>query len=400
MRPSSLTRAVVLLAGLASFLSVHPVYAWKNGELLIWMDGDRGNALKPIAQKFQGDMGVKITIETPDKLTDLYPIAAQAGKGPDIVVWAHDKISEWADSGLIRSVNPSGDFKKRFLPKAWDGLAHEGQIWGYPIALETVTLLYNRKLVSGPPPKRLSELEPLARRIKMEHPGVFAVMWDYKSAYYSWGFLASGGGYPFKKQGTDYDAKDTGVDVPGAVAVLSDIAGLVNAGVLPRAISYSQTEELMGLGRLAMTVSGPWAWSNLTQKGIDFGVAPLPGLKGEPARPFVGIMTAYLNASSPNDDIARTFLEHSVLTLNGLTAMNSAKPLGVPALIELCDQLSKNDERLRDLRTCVEAGEVTPNIPQMGRFFSAVSGALEVATEGRSTPEAALKEAAASMRQN
>jgi maltose-binding protein MalE len=62
------------------------LFAWTNGELLIWMDPGRGRALDPLAQKFETDFGVKVTIETPEKITRTFPIAAQVGKGPDIVI--------------------------------------------------------------------------------------------------------------------------------------------------------------------------------------------------------------------------------------------------------------------------------------------------------------------------
>jgi maltose/maltodextrin transport system substrate-binding protein len=77
------------------------LFAWTNGELLIWMDSDRGHAIVPIAQKFRNDFGIKVTIETPEKITDSFPLAAQVGKGPDILIWAQDKVGEWADAGLI-----------------------------------------------------------------------------------------------------------------------------------------------------------------------------------------------------------------------------------------------------------------------------------------------------------
>jgi maltose/maltodextrin transport system substrate-binding protein len=35
-------------------------------------------------------------------------------------------------------------------------------------------------------------------------------------------------------------------------------------------------------------------------------------------------------------------------------------------------------------------GVVMPNIPQIGRFWSSMKAALEIATSGRATPEAAL----------
>src|ERR1700730_9862032 len=112
--------AGLLLALLVLFLITVDLFAWTNGELLIWMDADRGQALKAIAaKKFENDFGLKVTIEAPEKITDSFPIAAQMAKGPDIVIWAHDKVGEWADAGLIA--------------------LHNERIWGYPIALETVT---------------------------------------------------------------------------------------------------------------------------------------------------------------------------------------------------------------------------------------------------------------------
>jgi maltose/maltodextrin transport system substrate-binding protein len=69
------------------------------------MDADRGQALKATAaKKFENDFGLKVTIEAPEKITDSFPIAAQMAKGPDIVIWAHDKVGEWADAGLIAPI--------------------------------------------------------------------------------------------------------------------------------------------------------------------------------------------------------------------------------------------------------------------------------------------------------
>ena len=165
------------------------LFAWTDGELLIWMDADRGHALRPLAQKFEKEIGVETTIETPEKLTDGFPLAAQVGKGPDIVIWAHDKVGEWANGGLIAPIEVSDEFAHKFFPKAWEAVRHENRTWGYPIALETVTLIYNKRLLGAPPPTDLSQLVALNQKIKAKHPGVTTILWDYKSAYYSWGIL-------------------------------------------------------------------------------------------------------------------------------------------------------------------------------------------------------------------
>jgi maltose-binding protein MalE len=138
------------------FLVSINLFAWTNGELLIWMDSARAQGLRLIANKFEKDLGVKVTIVTPQNITNDFPIAAQVGKGPDILIWAHDKVGEWADGGLIAPVEASNEFVDKFLPKAWQAVRYEEWVWGYPIAMETVTLIYNKRLLEGPPPKELS----------------------------------------------------------------------------------------------------------------------------------------------------------------------------------------------------------------------------------------------------
>lgn len=110
------------------------------------------------------------------------------------------------------------------------------------------------------------------------------------------------------------------------------------------------------------------------------------------------LIRSSLNRSTPNLDLATEFLESYALTEEGLTAMDHAKPIGVPALISLYEKMAPDSPNLRQLKAVVDAGQVMPNIPQMGRFFTAVGTALQIATEGHASPEAALREAAATMR--
>jgi maltose/maltodextrin transport system substrate-binding protein len=179
--------------------------AWTNGQLVIWMDSGLAQGLRPIAAKFKHDWGVKVTIDTPASIINDFQLSAEAGKGPDIVLWAHDKVGEWADSGLISPVKPSSELVHTVYPRAWEAVQHRDLSWGYPLALETVTLIYNKELTVGQPPTDLSQLVSINRLIQAQHPGVRTILWDYASPYYSWGILASAGGYVFKKRGTDYD---------------------------------------------------------------------------------------------------------------------------------------------------------------------------------------------------
>jgi maltose/maltodextrin transport system substrate-binding protein len=385
---------------LTLWLIAIPAFAWTDGELLVWMDSDRTHALEPLLKKFEDQYSIKVHLESPQNITDGFPTAAQMGKGPDIVIWAHDKVGEWADAGLISPIEVPQEFKEKYFPQAWEAVTHKERVWGFPIGMETVTLIYNKKLLDGPPPKSLSELTALNEKIKVDHPGVASILWDYKSAYYSWGILASAGAYIYAKNNDGYDLADIGVANPGAVEALSKILALVKAGILPKSVSYSAAEDLMSQGKLAMMISGPWAWANLMKTGIDFGVAPVPGCDDKPSKPFVGVSAAYINRASSNQDIAKEFIEDFLISEEGLKAMNDAKPIGIPSLISLAQQMDKDNPLLREMETCVEGGEVMPNIPEMGRFWSAVGSALQLATNGQAPVQAALQEAAENMRKH
>jgi maltose/maltodextrin transport system substrate-binding protein len=383
---------------LAFFLVPTKLFGWTDGELLIWMDSVRAQGLEPIAKKFEKDLGIKVKIVTPQNITTDFPISAQVGKGPDIVIWAHDKVGEWADGGLLAPVTVSKEFESKFFAKGWEAVRHNHLLWGYPLSMETVTLIYNKRLLAGPPPTELSQLVSINSTMEKKHPGVTTILWDYDNPYYSWGVLASTGGYIFGKKDEDYDVRNVGVATPGAVRGLSQIIALVRAGILPQYVTYSTLEAMMAQGKVAMIISGPWAWANLIASGVDFGIAPMPGIDREPAHPLVGVSVAYINRSSPNTDLISYFIERYLLTDEGLSAMNHAKSIGVPALISLYRRWSKEDPFIRQLNAAIDLGQVMPNIPEMGLFFSSVGNALEIATQGRASGPRALIDAAADMR--
>jgi maltose/maltodextrin transport system substrate-binding protein len=387
-----MTRSV--LCAVVALACTHPAAAWVDGELSIWMDADRVPAMQEAGKKFEQDYGIKVKVDATENIPNNFPLAAQSNKGPDIVIFAHDKVGEWADGGLIAPIPVSESYRAKFDKKAWEAVQHRKEYWGYPLCFEVVGLIYNKKLVQGPPPAQLSDLLEFDKHLKAEHPGLTTILWDYASPYYSWGIFASAGAYVYAKTDTGYDIKNVGIASPGAIEALNQMIALVRAGVLPRAASVSgMPKQMMADGKLAMMISGPWDWPDLMKSGIDFGVAPIPGVDGAPGKAFVGVSIAYINRSSPNLDIARQFLEKYAITDHCLAAANRLKPIGIPALNSLYETMSQNNELLREMKLCADDGEVMPNIPQMGRFWAAMGSAIQIATNGQSTAQAALMEA-------
>ena len=387
-------RARNLFLGTFIFWSVLPVFAWTDGELLVWISKDRGyHGLVGLGERFEKDLRIPVKVETVSDITDKFQSAARSGKGPDIVFWAHDRIGAWADDGLLTPLKVNDELKRDLLPMSLDAVTYNNQLWGYPLALEAVSLIYNKKYVTGKPPDQLSQVPAFATELRAENPNIIPIMWDYNTPYFSWPFLASGGGYPFRKTANGYDVRDIGVNNSGAVLGLEAIVDLIHLGVIPRGASYDVAEQKMNSGELAMIINGPWAWANLQKSGIDFGIAALPGVGGKPGRPFVGVLAALINRSTPNTDLAQQFIEKYVETPDGLKTIDADVPIGVPALKTLLDQMTANNPLVRTTFENVQNGILMPNIPEMGRFWSAMAAAFQIATNGQASPQVALDEA-------
>jgi maltose/maltodextrin transport system substrate-binding protein len=374
------------------------VSAWTNGEILIWTTDNRGyRAMAEIGKKFEEEMGVPVKVETQEGITDKFRSAAQGGKGPDIFFWAHDRIGEWADAGLLKAVEPDEEFKKSLIPMSWEAVTHKGKLWGYPMALECVSLIYNKKLVDGEPPTQLADYPAFAEELKKKHPNATAIMWDINVPYFSFPFLASAGAYSFKQTEDGWDPNDTGVDTPGAVKGLTAIVDLIKDGVLPKGSTQAVMDEKMIGGELAAGINGPWSWANLHKGGVDFALAPVPGIDGKPGKPFVGVFSALINRASPNSDLAVLLLEKYMITAEGLKAIDADAPLGVPSVQSLADEMSAKSPLIKGTYENTKNGVVMPNIPQMGRFWTSMEAAFKIASSGNATPEAAIKDAAKNM---
>src|SRR5258708_8478094 len=167
---------------LASALSA---LAWTNGELLVWINGDKGyRGLVEVGKKFEKDVGIPVKVEAPEGATDKFQAAAQTGKGPDIMLWAHDRIGEWADAGLLKPLTISDDFKAGFIPMSWDAVTHNKPIWGYPLTLEAVSLIYNKKYVTRNPPTQPSNIPPSTTDLKTTSPNLVALPFHYFPPYF------------------------------------------------------------------------------------------------------------------------------------------------------------------------------------------------------------------------
>jgi maltose/maltodextrin transport system substrate-binding protein len=368
---------LVLKAATAVIMLSVAMPAFAADTIKIWMGGGKSkDLLQTVVDKFAKDLGVTVVVEEVDPLVDKFQQAAATGDGPDIVLWAHDRFGEWAAGGLISPITPNAAFTDGILPSAVDAVTFGGKMWGYPIAVEAVGLIYNKDLVPTPP-ATFEEIKAL----KMP-AGKTAIMWDYNNTYFTMPMLMANGGFAFKKVDGTYNGKETGVNNEGAMA----------SGTMPKGVDYGVMDGAMNKGEVAMVINGPWAWGNLKTSKINFGVAPVPSVNGKPSPSFLGVYSAAINAASKNKDLAIELIENFMLTDEGLAAWNGKSDLG--ALADKSAAAAQTDPNVQATLINAGAGIPMPSNPEMGAFWSAMGPALANITTGAQSVEDSLNDAA------
>ncbi|MCV4802695.1 extracellular solute-binding protein, partial [Escherichia coli] len=91
-------------------------------------------------------------------------------------------IGEWIGAGLLQPVSPSKKVQADIDPLGWKAFTVGGKVWGYPISIEAVALVYNKDLVPTPP-KTFEEVIALDKKLSAQ--GKKAILWDYNNTYFT-----------------------------------------------------------------------------------------------------------------------------------------------------------------------------------------------------------------------
>ncbi len=103
--------------------------------------------------------------------------------------WAHDRFGEWIRGGLLAPLNPSPAVKAKIDDFAWDAVTIDGAVYGYPIAVEAISLIYNKDLMPDGPAATFEEMLPLDTELQKD--GKHAILWAYGTPYFTFPLLSA-----------------------------------------------------------------------------------------------------------------------------------------------------------------------------------------------------------------
>src|SRR6266446_9401838 len=135
-----------------------------------------------------------------DAFADKISAAVPRGKGPDVFIYAQDRLGGWIEAG--NTVEPidffiDKDTKDRFIPTTMEAMTYKGTVYGLPLNYKCITLIYNKKLVANPP-KDSDELVAVAKKNTDKAAGRFGLAYAYSDYYYHAALQNAFGGHVFE----------------------------------------------------------------------------------------------------------------------------------------------------------------------------------------------------------
>jgi len=361
----------------------------EGAKLVVWESQDQRPFVEAIIKEFTDKYGIEVVFEevgSPEQANRLNTDGA-AGLGADVVVMAHDNLGKSVEAGLVL---PNDFYEQETRDEnmqiAVDAVTYDGVLYGYPKSVETYALFYNKDIIATPP-TTFDEVVEFAQGYNDVANNKYALMWEVGNFYFSYPFVAAGG-YVFGDNGRD--ASDIGLNNEGAIAGLTYYGSLKDK-ILPMNSGDVTYDIKMGFftgGTLAMDINGPWTIAQYRDAGINFGVAPIPAINGQPAKSFSGVKAWYVNSFSQYPNAARLFARFA--STKEAQVLQYEKLGSLPSNIEAGnDPLIQQDEVTQGFLAQFANSEPMPSIPEMGNVWSPIAAAFsDVWNSGKDAKEA------------
>ena len=390
-----MTHLRTLLAALClCAVGLLPVPSFAATELVLWhayRAEEKAALEKVVAEYNKANEGkVKVTtLAVPyDAYADKISATVPRGKGPDLFIFAQDRLGGWIEAG--NTVEPIDFFlddatKKRFIPTTMEAMTYRGTAYGLPLNYKVITLIYNKKLVPTPP-KTSGEMVTMAKKLTDAKAGRFGLAYAYNDFFYHAAVMNGFGGGVF-------DAKNTPtMNSPANVKSVEQVLKWKNKdGILPAEPSSALITSLFNEGKAAMVFSGPWFLGEVS-KDVEYGLARLPTLdenKGTPLKPWMTVEGVYVAAPSKNKEAAYDFAKF-------LTDAGPGKTLALEGRQSPANQAVYQDAKvaadplLKAMKDQVDVAVPMPNLPEMSMVWTPATSAMNTVFKNTATPKAAL----------
>ncbi|MBH0130870.1 maltose ABC transporter substrate-binding protein [Salinibacterium sp. NK8237] len=340
-----------------------------TGEALtVWVDADRAAVLKDAAADFTAETGVEVKLVQKEfgDIRDQFIAQVPTGKGPDVVIGAHDWLGTFVTNGVVAPVE-LGDKADAFQDVGITAMSYEGQVYGVPYSIENIALVRNTALAPSTP-ATFDEMVTMGEAAGTEYPFLVGLDPEAADPYHLYPFQTSFGAPVFGTAADgsyDADALEIGNDGGDKFAAWLGEQGA--AGVLNTNITGDLAKEKFIAGESPFYLTGPWNVPAAVEAGIDVAIDPIPSAGGETAQPFVGVQGFFVSSKSENALAANEFIVNYMGSEEVQTALFEVGGRA-PALTASFEAASA-DPIVAGFGTVGENAVPMPSIPAMGAVW-------------------------------
>jgi arabinogalactan oligomer / maltooligosaccharide transport system substrate-binding protein len=391
-------KALAAVATLAAFAAA-PV-AQAATDLVVWhaYRGDEKAAFEKVVGMYnakQKDVAVKTLAVPYDAYADKITASVPRGKGPDVFIFAQDRLGGWVEAGqTIEPIDFFVDDKvtAQLVPGMMPAMTYRDTIYGLPLNYKSIAMIYNTALVKAPP-KTTGELIKVAKGLTNVASGRFGLAYEYSNFFFHAALMNAFGGQVFAP------GPKPVIDSPQNVAAVKTMLKWYKQdGVLPADPSSTLIASLFNEGKAAIVFSGPWFLGEVQDK-VKYAIAPLPTVDeagGKPMRPWLTVEGVYVSAGSKHKEAAYAFAEYLVSTEAALVLALEGGQLPTNKAAYDDPRVVKNPT-LQGFRKQLDTAVPMPNYAEMTLMWSPVTTAMNKIVKGSATPEVAFKEAQATV---
>lgn len=331
-----------------------------GGTLTVWVDAERVDALQGAADSYEDKTGVTVDLvgKSVDDMKDDFIQQVPTGKGPDVVMGAHDWLGELSTNGVVAPIE-LGDSTGDYLDVALQAATYDGTVYMLPYAVENIAVLRNADLVPAAP----SSFDDMISQ------GTFVVEQGTEgNPYHLYPFQTAFGAPVF---GTDdsgsYDATDLQLGNEGGFTFAEWLGEQGTAGVLNTDIDGEIAKQQFLDGTAAFWLTGPWNVGAAVDAGINVAIDPVPSPTAETASPFAGVKGFFVSSESKNKVAANDFLVNYIGTEDVQLSLFEAGNI-LPALTAAADSAA-SDPIIAGFQAVGEEAVPMPAIPAMGSVW-------------------------------
>lgn len=310
-----------------------------------------------------------------DKLTNAIP----RGNGPDLFIFADDRIPAWAEGGVIEPIEFWVDDARadRFSKRAMNAVAYKDSLWGLPLAEKAVALYVRTDLVATPPATtdELIALAPAMRR-----RGGYALAYANVDLYGHAPWLFGFGGRVIADDGT------LAINTEEAAEAMVFARKLVADGIAPPDTQLPMVATLFNAGRAATAITGPWFIPQIA-KDVPWTVVTLPTISpvDGPMMPFVGAESILMSAYARDKAAAFAVMDALTSDESALVRARTARQV-VANPAAYSDPQVAQDPVLRTFNAQLAHTVPMPKVEAMRSVWGPYQNALGEVLAGRSDP--------------